>query len=195
MAHAAVTARGTPVRYTSERYLRLVDEGVLGADDRVELLEGVIVSMSPHNPRHAAGVRRASVALAKVVGERAFVDGQLPLIAGPYSVPEPDAAVIPGTPADYDRAHPNTALLVLEVADSSLAQDRITKAAIYAGAGIPEYWLVDLVHDCVEVFRTPAFAEHAYGTRIVAHRGERLEIAALPGATVAVDDLLPAREP
>jgi len=123
-------------RYTRERYFALVEEGLLRADDRVELLEGMIVATSPQNPRHASATTRVYDALREALGRRAVIRVQLPLIAGAYSVPEPDVAVVPGRPADYDDAHPTTALLVVEVADSSLVEDRLTKAAIYAAADI-----------------------------------------------------------
>jgi Uma2 family endonuclease len=180
-------------RYTAERYLALVEAGVLGPDDRVELLEGVIVAMTPQNPPHAAAIRRIDDALRDAIGKRAVVSVQLPLVVGGYSVPEPDVAVLPGQQSDYDRAHPTTALLVVEVADTSLLQDRLTKAAIYAAAGIPEYWLVNLRDDCIEAFRAPEPTASRYGTTLVAKRGERLEIGALSGASVAVSDLLPGR--
>ena len=178
-------------RYTAERYLQLVQAGVLGPNDRVELLEGVIVSMAPHNPPHAAAIRRVDAALREAIGKRAVVSAQLPLSVGGYSVPKPDVAVLPGQPSDYDHAHPTSALLVVEVADTSLVQDRLTKAAIYPAAGIPEYWLVNLRDACVEVFRAPETAARRYATTIAVPRGARLEIAALSGASVAVNDLLP----
>jgi Uma2 family endonuclease len=178
-------------RITTEQYLRFVDDGVLGPDDRVELLEGVVVSMGTQNPPHASGVARAARALILAVGTRAVVRSQLSLIAGEYSVPEPDVAVVPGWFDDYDDAHPRTALLVVEVADTSLAQDRLTKAAIYAAAGISEYWIVDVRGQRVEVYRQPVVDEHRYHTRSFALRTDTLEVTALPGAVVAVDDLLP----
>lgn len=180
-------------RYTAERYLGLVEAGVLSPDDRVELLEGVIVAMAPQSPRHAAAIRRVDDALRDAIGKRAIVSVQLPLIAGRHSVPEPDVAVLPGKRSDYETAHPTSALLVVEVADSSLLQDRLTKAAIYAAAGIPEYWLVNLRDDTIEVFRDPAPAKAQYVTSVVARCGERLGLTTLPGATVAVEDLLPGR--
>jgi Uma2 family endonuclease len=128
---------------TVERYLGLVEAGVLSEDDRVELLEGVVVATTPSNPPHAAGVARADEALRPAIGKRAHIRPQLSLVLG-RSVPEPDLAVVPGSVGDYDRAHPTTALLVIEVADASLKQDRLSKAAIYAAAGIPEYWIVNL---------------------------------------------------
>jgi Uma2 family endonuclease len=194
MARPAPTNEAGPSRYTSEAYFGLVAEGLLEPDDRVELLEGVVVAMSPQNPRHAAGVSRAVSALVEAVGRRGAVRVQLPLILGRYSVPEPDAAVVPGCDSDYDLAHPTAALLVVEVADSSLVQDRLTKAAIYAAAGVPEYWIVNLVDDRVEVSRSPDQGRRTYAERSVAERGARIDIGPLPGATVAVDDLIPRRD-
>src|SRR5262245_66520301 len=92
--------------YTADEYLGLVDEGVLGADDRVELLEGVIVAREPQNPPHASGVWRAHRVLERAVGDRAIVRGQLDYVAGPRSVPEPDVAGVPPVPDGTDTARP-----------------------------------------------------------------------------------------
>jgi Uma2 family endonuclease len=107
-------------------------------------------------------------------------------------VPEPDVAIVTGRVADYDRAHPTTALLVVEVADSSLKQDRLTKRAIYAAAGIPEYWIVNLPNDCVEIRKQPEPAARRYATTTIARRGDTIEAGLLPGVHVTVDDLLPS---
>jgi Uma2 family endonuclease len=189
---APTTPVATPL-HTAETYLGLVEAGVLTENDRVELLEGVVVTMSPQNPPHAAGVSRVNDVLGRAVGDRAAIRVQLSLVVGALSVPEPDVAVVPGRTADYERAHPTTALLVVEVADSSLAQDRLTKSAIYAAAGIPEYWIVNLRDDRVEVMRAPDPAARAYASVRLVGRGERLELVALPGVAVAADDLLPQR--
>jgi len=180
-------------RYTAERYFALVDEGVLRPDDRVELLEGVIVAMSPQNPPHASALHRAYEALRTALATRALVRVQMPLILGISSVPEPDVAVVPGRLADYDAAHPTTALLVVEVADSSLPVDRLTKAAIYGTAGIPEYWIVNLRDDVVEVLRDPDTKNGRYRATERVGRGGRIALAAFADATVGVDDLLPGR--
>lgn len=179
-------------RYTAERYFRLVDEGVLQPDDRVELLDGVIVSMPPSAPPHATSASKVVQALILALGDRACVRSQLPLVASPLSVVEPDAAVVPGTLDDYRAAHPTTAHLAVEVADSSLPEDRLTKARIYAAARIPEYWIVNLREDVVEVLRKPDARTRRYRERQIACRGQRLTLAALPEVRVAVDDLLPA---
>jgi Uma2 family endonuclease len=183
----------TPPRFTVERYFALLDEGALGEDDRVELLEGVVVAMSPRNARHDAAVTRAHAALRAALGPGPVIRVQCTVVLGPHSAPEPDVAVVPGEIAQYDHAHPTTALLIVEVADSSLPQDRITKAGTYASAGIPEYWIVNLRDDRVEVLRAPGAAAAAYRERRVAHRGERLVPVAFPGVTLSVDDLLPGR--
>src|SRR3989442_8873953 len=120
-----------PTRMTVERYFALVDEGLLEPEDRVELLEG------------------------EAIGPRAAVRCQCSIVLGRYSAPEPDVAVVAGRERDYMTAHPRSALLLVEVADTSLAQDRLTKGALYAAAGIPEYWIVNLRADCVEVLRDP----------------------------------------
>jgi Uma2 family endonuclease len=191
MAQPAPRETGGDYRVTVERYFSLVDEGVLDADDRVELLDGVIVAMAPQNPGHAGTIRRVARALRQAVGGRAEVSEDKPLVLAPLSAPEPDVAVVPIDPHDYLKAHPTTALLVVEVSDSSLPQDRLTKARIYAGAGIPEYWIVDLVHGRIEVFRAPQPEARRYASKTVVEAGARLELVALPGAVVPTDDLLP----
>ncbi len=176
---------------TVEQYFALVDQGVLEEDDNVELLEGVVVAMASENLWHANGVRLAYEALRTAVGSRAFVDQQHCFIAGSMSVPEPDVTVLPGKLTDYLTHHPSTAHLVVEVSDSSLVQDRQTKAGIYAAAGIPEYWIVARRGDHVQVSTDPVASERRYAMVRVARRGETVTLATLPDVTVRVDDLLP----
>lgn len=190
MTHLAPSAPSEPTRMSVAHYLGLVTAGVLGPGDRVELLEGVVVAMAPQNPPHAAGVARADEAIRRAIGARAHVRPQLALVL-PRSVPEPDLAVVPGSADDYAEAHPTSALLVVEVADSSLKQDRLSKGAIYAAAGIPEYWIVNLVDDVVEVMRSPDREAALYRDVHRAVRGERLELVALPGAALDAAGLLP----
>jgi Uma2 family endonuclease len=192
MADPAPADPAVPNRWTTERYLRLVDEGVLGPDDKVELLEGVIVAMAPSNVEHDGAVGLVSQALFRTVGDRGTVRVQLSFVAGTHSLPEPDVLVVPGSARDYERSRPTKAFLVVEVSDTSLKQDRLTKAAIYAAARVPEYWIVNLRDDCVEVRREPDAKQRRYGTVTIAHRGDTITIAALSGVEVAVDDLLPS---
>ena len=191
MARSATTHVRVEARCTTSRYFALPAEGILTPADRAELLEGLIVAVALESPRHAAALKHASDALSGAVGPRAVVRLRMPLIAGRYSVPAPDLAVVPGLRSDYVDTHPTTALLVVEIADATLVQDRITKSAIYAAAGIPEYWLVNARDDRTEVFRGPDRSARGYSEHFIASRGSRLELRALPGVGVAVDDLLP----
>jgi Uma2 family endonuclease len=191
MIHPAPADPSGDPRYTSERYFALVDEGVLAPDDRVELLEGVIVSVAPQSPSHAGVTERVAEVLRRAVGNRALVREDKPLVLAPRSVPEPDVMVVPGRRADYLRAHPTTALLVVEVAESSLPQDRITKARIYAAAGIPEYWIVNLRDRRVEVYREPDAQVRGYLRRTAAGPGEEIVLVGLPDVRLATRTLLP----
>jgi Uma2 family endonuclease len=186
MAHAPA---GT--RYTSDEYLALVDDGVLGPDDRVELLEGVIVAMAPEGTRHEVAVDLTAEALRAAVGGRAAVRTGHSLHVGRRSVPEPDVAVVPGRLRDYTTVRPTTALLVVEVSDTSLVSDRLSKARIYAAAGIPEYWIVNLRNETVEVFRGPEREVACYVETRVVELGGEIDLVAFPGTHVAVADLLP----
>ena len=179
--------------YTVDAYFKLVDTGVLAADDRVELLDGVIVAEPPMDPPHATGITLVAHCFHQAVGNRATVRIQAPFIADPRSAPEPDIAIVTGSPEGYLHCHPSSALLVVEVFDSSLQQDRLSKSRIYAGARVTEYWIVNLRDDRIELFRAPDARRRVYGEQATAGRGDRLRLIALPDVTVAVDDLLPAR--
>lgn len=166
-------------------YERLVELGFLG-DERVELIHGALVEMSPQGARHAEVIRRLNRMLVRGVGDRAIVQVQAPLAVSEESEPEPDVAVL--APGDYSRSHPRTALLVVEVAESSARKDRLVKSDLYAAAGIPEYWLVDLEGEAVEVRTDPVQGRY---TRLTTHTSGTLRPAQLPDIAVAVSDLLP----
>jgi Uma2 family endonuclease len=179
--------------WTREDYERMAELGFF-QDRRVELVDGVVYEfMSPQESPHATGVRKTSKALEAVFSLGYDVRAQLPLAVGPKSMPEPDLAVVVGEPDDYFHAHPSTAILIVEVADSSQYHDRKRKAKVYAAAGIADYWIVNLRLDAVEVLRDPR--EGVYRTRRTYHRGEAVSPVACPEASVAVDDLLPRHEP
>lgn len=180
-----------PIRIPAERYFALAREGAFAESDRVELLEGVIVCVPPMSPRHAWAITAASAALQPLVGRRASLRVQCPLVLGTFSVPEPDLAVVPGTASDWGDRHPTTALLVVEISSSSLPQDRLTKSAIYARAGIPEYWILDLSGRRIEVRRDPEAALGRYRTLRVYESSQEVEPLFSPGRTIPVCDLLP----
>lgn len=156
------------------------------SQERVELLDGFIVEMSPQGTRHAGAVRRLTHLLIKALGDRAYVRIQLPFAASDVSEPEPDVAVVP--PGDEDAAHPSSAFLIIEVADSSLKRDQLVKTRIYAGTAVPEYWVVDVANDTIEIRTTPR--DRAYGAVRVARPGETIRLQAFPDVEIAVSDVL-----
>ncbi len=174
----------------------MIEAGVLSTEDRVELVDGDIVAMTPQKSRHAAAVRLTQIALDRAFGDGVDVRTQLPLALDPDSEPEPDVAVVSGAPRDYIDEHPSTALLVVEVADSSLIFDRTVKAAVYARGGIADYWIVNLIDRLLEVHRAPERSGEApRGWRYAAiekHRaGDQVAPLAHPDRLVAIADLLP----
>jgi Uma2 family endonuclease len=183
-------------RWTQDEYERLADVGLLGPDEHVELIEGEIVEVPPQRSFHTVGIRLAEDKLRAVFGVGFDVRTQMPLTLGQHSEPEPDVAVVVGSPRDYTQAHPSTAVLVVEVSDTTLAYDRETKGSLYAAAGIPEYWLLNLVDRQLEIYRDPGALPGArygfgYRTRSIALPGEAVDAPVPASARVAVDDLLP----
>jgi Uma2 family endonuclease len=144
---------------------------------------------SPQGARHATVVRRLNMLLAPALVGRAEVQVQSPFAASDDSEPEPDVAVIPA--GDYLRDHPSRAMLVIEVADSSLRKDRQIKPRLYAAAGVPEYWIVDLESDAAHVHRDPYEGGYGRVTRQV--HGDMLSLLAFPDVSVPASDLLPPR--
>jgi Uma2 family endonuclease len=151
MAQTPLTLR----RWKRVEYERLVD---LGAFDRepIELIGGHLIVAEPKGSRHATAVDAADETLRAVLPPGWVVRNQNPVALDEESEPEPDLAVVPGARGDYRQQHPSRAALVVEVAESSLAFDRTQKGSLYARAGVAEYWIVNLMDDVLEVYRTPA---------------------------------------
>ncbi len=163
---------------------------------RVELIEGEIVEMSPQGGPHFTAVALAEETLRRLFRQGHVVRAQGPLSVGELSEPEPDVAVVSGAIRDYKNAHPTTALLVVEIADSTLAFDRGEKAGLYAKASIPDYWIVNLADRQVEVRRDPAPMAgqpygHGYKNITIFTPGEVVSPLAAPQTTVCVSDLMP----
>lgn len=167
-------------------YDKLVELGVF-EDEKVELLYGRLVPMSPQKSLHAHATHALGKRLARLLGDRAEVRVQMPLALSDTSEPEPDVAVVP--PGAYWDGHPTTAWLVVEVAESSTKKDREVKSRLYAEAGVLEYWLVDLKASFVEVFRD--VSDGVYRSARALRRGESLAMAHFPDVAVSVDDVLP----
>jgi uncharacterized OsmC-like protein/Uma2 family endonuclease len=165
-----------------EEYHRMIAAGVVDEDEHVELLEGVIVEMSPQRPRHAEVIRRLCDSQFAPVGPGYLVQAQLPLSLGQTSEPEPDVAIVPRRAGGYGHAHPTTALLVFEVAEDSLRKDRLVKAPLYARAGIPEYAIVNLQEGGrLEVYRDPDPEAGQYRSRVTLGPADCFVSTAVPG--------------
>lgn len=166
-------------------YDSLVERGLL-ADARVELLRGALVHMTPQGPLHADVVARLASGLVRALPVDVVVRTHSPLAVLDESEPEPDIAVVPA--GDYSTAHPSEALLVVEIADTSLRKDQAIKAPLYAEAGIPEFWLVNLVDHVVEVYRRPEAGRYR-DVRSLDSQGD-LVPAAFPDVKISVAELL-----
>jgi Uma2 family endonuclease len=185
MAAAPPAARN----FSRREYEKMIDVGILGEDERVELVAGRIVEMSPEGPLHAGTIDLCAETLRRLFGPGYTVRVQHPLAVEPDGEPEPDLAVVQGDPRAHLGDHPHEAVLVVEVALASLAYDRSEKARLYARAGFPEYWIVNLSERCIEIHRTPS----PDGYRSVVSYGRDAVISPLTatGGTVAASDLLP----
>ena len=180
-------------RISVEEYFAMGESGILGEDDRVELLDGRLIDMPPIGPSHSHGVDD----FLELFTRRLYADDppsarvrvQSPIQLGGYSAPEPDIVLYdPEMPKDQ-HPRPEDICLVVEVADSTVEYDRKVKADRYAAAGIPEYWLVDLPGEAVDVFRQPE--DDGYAERVRHRRGEELSVAALPDVTpISVEEIV-----
>lgn len=182
-------------RWRRVEYERLVDLGVF-VGERLELLDGLLVVQEPQGSPHAAIVGHIGQVLRAAFGAGWHARLQAPLALDEDSAPEPDVAVVAGEYRDYVGAHPLTAVLVVEVADSSLRLDRRLKGGLYARAGLAEYWIVNLVDAVVEVYRHPHPAEHAahgwtYRSVDILRPPATVTPLAAPSAEIAITDLLP----
>jgi Uma2 family endonuclease len=171
----------------------MAESGVFGPDERLELIDGEVFRMTPQGSRHATAIGLAAKALESAFGPNHHVRVQLPLALGPSSEPEPDLAVVKGGIRDYCDAHPSFAILVLEVSDETIAFDRNRKGAVYARSGIPEFWISNLAHRKLEVYRDAAPSGPGWEYKSVQHYSAGQSVAPLHAtrAEIAVADLLP----
>ena len=155
-------------------------------DERVELLYGVIVAMSPKGAPHDSAIDRLNERLVTALAGQATVRIKNSFAASDGSEPEPDVAVVPR--ADYRKEHPSRAFVIIEVADSSLETDRGTKARLYAECGVEEYWIVNVRDGLVEVHSEIVRGSYA---RVIPYRsGSSVRLAAFPQVEIAVNDVL-----
>ena len=179
-------------RFTADEYQRMGETGILSPGDRVELIDGDVLAMTPIVPRHAASVDRANRAFVRSLsGDEAIVRVQSPIRLSLYTEPEPDISLLRPRADFYASAHPGPAdvLLVVEVADSSIDFDRDVKAYVYAQSGVPEYWLVDLTEDRVVRHTSPSGG--AYQLVEPLPPDARVAPGGLPQCLLRAGDLLP----
>ncbi|HYR84322.1 MAG TPA: Uma2 family endonuclease [Terriglobia bacterium] len=177
--------------FTVHDYHRMVDAGILSEDDRVELIRGEILAMSPIGPRHSAAVLRANQALVRIVGDRAIVGVQGSVRLDEYDEPQPDLYLLRPKDDFYASGHagPSDIFLIIEVADSSLEYDRTIKLDLYAETGVPEYWISDLRNDCL--IAHSHLHENSYRTTQQFPRGNTIAPQLLPECRIPIDVLLP----
>jgi Uma2 family endonuclease len=174
------------------RPLKRAEYNALGAqgffaDERVELLFGVVYEMTPIDPAHQESSYLVRRQIERVVGDRAVVREQNPFAASEISEPQPDVMVVPAT--SYWTEHPSHAHLIVEVARSSLPRDRGLKVRLYGLARVDEYWIVNHVEQVVEVYRDAR--EGTWQSRVIYQRGDRIAMLAFPDVSIAVSDVLP----
>jgi Uma2 family endonuclease len=177
--------------FDSDSYLRMAEAGILSPTDRVELIRGDILVMSPIGPRHGAAVNAALRTIVKAIGEKALIWVQTTVVLDTFVVPEPDIAFLKPREDSYATKHPAAGdiLLIVEVADSSLEYDTTVKLGLYAILGIPEYWIADLRNDRLLVYAQPE--GDAYRIARVLHQGEFIAPRALPESEFPVGLFLP----
>jgi Uma2 family endonuclease len=183
-------------RFTRAEYERLIELGVFQPGENIELIGGELIVAEPQNAPHYTAIRKTANALEVAFGPGWYVRMQGPIGLDDDSEPEPDVAVVPGTPDDYARAHPSRAVLTVEVAQSSLALDRRHKGSLYARAGLTDYWVLNLVDRVLEVYRVPVADSAApfgwrYAEREVLDAFARVTPLATPRSSVSVSQLLP----
>lgn len=175
-----------PHRWSRRQYESMITLGIFEPEERLELLGGEVLTMSPQSSRHATAVQLVAEALRERCSPGVHVRSQLPIALDDHSEPEPDVAVVRGNARDYREAHPTHAELLVEVADSSLTYDRGPKRAAYASNGIPEYWIVDLEARQVEVYRQGEGDTYRDITRLDAQQS-----VSFAGEPIPVAELLP----
>jgi Uma2 family endonuclease len=182
-------------RWTRKEYQKLGELGIL-AEDGVELLDGQLIVAEPKGAPHATMVRLTARALGRAFGASWLVYTQDPIALDDVSEPEPDVVVVPGDELDYFDDHPGSPALLVEVAETSLYYDRGRKGSAYARAGLPDYWIVNLVDWRIEVYRRPATDNSAeLGWRYLDIElftpDDTIVPIARPDVAIAVSDILP----
>lgn len=173
-----------------DEWRRLGEAAIFPPENRLELIEGEILEMAPIGFNHAGHINRINRLFSKLLDDLAIVSIQNPLQLGDLSEPEPDFMLLKPDPDFYCSRHPNAddVLLLIEVADSTLAFDQNQKQRLYALHGIPEYWLLNLNDNCLEVYRRPR--GELYEEKTTLRTGDSIRLSELPGMTIDLSDIL-----
>lgn len=176
--------------FTVEDYHNMAAAKILTDDERTELIEGEIIPMTPIGSRHVSCLNRLTRMLTQKIQDRAIVSIQNPVRLNQYNEPEPDVALLENRTDFYEYALPTAAdaLLLIEVSDSTLDYDRRVKLPLYAQASVPEVWIVNLIDERIEVYRSPVGQD--YQGQLQFRRGEQLSPQAFPDITLSVDSIL-----
>lgn len=171
-------------------YDKMIEHGILTADDKVELLNGVIIEKMPKGTKHALSNDIFADLLKEKLGEKVYVRSQNPIVLDDYSEPEPDIVLAKPPREIYLERHPNPEdiLLIIEISDSTLGRDRVTKSLAYSKAGIEQYLLLNLQNETLEEYREPS--EDGYQFKRTLRKGDSLNLTAFPEVEIKVDDLL-----
>ena len=185
-----------PHQWTRSEYVKMFDAGVFEPEDRLELIEGKILAISPQNCLHATEVTLVQETLSDIFRSSSTIRVQLPMDVNEISQPEPDIAVVEGKARDYLNHHPMTALLIVEVSDTTLDYDRETKSSLYAKVGIEDYWILNLADRQLEVYRRPASMANqpfGFGYKQINYYTDEDSISPLahPESSIDVADFLP----
>ena len=181
-------------RMTRARYDQMIGVGIFGPEDRVELLDGLLVARERQGARHAVIVALVCAAIERAFGRGFHVREEKPVALDELSEPEPDVVVGPGRIRDYIDGHPSRPVLIVEVAETSLSLDRMRKGALYARAGIADYWVLNLRAEVLEVYREPVQVadEWKYDSVRLLRRAAVVTPLAAPRARLRVAALLPS---
>lgn len=186
----AMIAHADTYRFSVEEYNKLGEAGIFHEDDRVELLDGEIIVMAPIGKHHIIAVRRLNRILNRRYADLCYVDCQSPVVLDNFSEPQPDILLVSLKIDETDeKPTPTETLLAIEVADSTVRYDSTTKLRAYARAGIPEYWIVNLADNAIDVYRQPS--GETYAEHFRRERKDEIAPAAFPDRPIAVADILP----
>lgn len=177
--------------FTVHDYHRMAEVGILSEDDRVELIRGEVLAMSPIGPRHNAAILRATQSLVRIVGDRAIVGVQGSIRLDEYDEPQPDVYLLRPKEDFYASglAGPADLFLLIEMADSSLEYDQGLKLHLYAEMGVPEYWVADIRNDSLIAYSEPR--ENNYAAVRHCRSGDTITPLLLPECPIPVHALLP----